>query len=57
MNIVLYAIAGFLALGALLTVGSVGKPRKPTTGGIAAAVIVVDAAIVTLLIIAAGRLS
>jgi hypothetical protein len=52
----LYAIAAFIALGSILTVTSVGKPRKPTTGGIAAAVIVVDAFIIPVLIIAAGRL-
>ena len=57
MNIIVYAIAGFLTLGALLTVGNVGKPRKPTTPGTAAAVVVIDAAIVVALVLAAGRLS
>jgi hypothetical protein len=57
MSIALYAIAGFLTLGALLTVGNVGKPRQPTSPGTAAAIVVIDAAIVVALVLAAGRLS
>ncbi len=57
MRWALYAIAAFIALGSIATVVNVGKPRKPTTGGVAAAVIVIDAFIIPVLIIAAGRLS
>lgn len=45
-QIVKWTICGFMALGALLTVGSVGKRKTPTTGGIAAFVVIVDAAMI-----------
>lgn len=56
MNIALYAVAGFLALGALLSVGTVGKPRKPLEPGAAALVVLFTAAMIVVLIFAAGRL-
>jgi hypothetical protein len=57
MRWTLYAIAGFLALGAILTISSVGKPRKPITGRVAAATVVIDGLIIAaLLIAAAGQL-
>jgi hypothetical protein len=57
VNIALYVIAGWLAAGALVSVGTVGKPRKPTTPGAAAVIVILDAALVVTLILAAGRLS
>jgi hypothetical protein len=52
----LYAIAAFQCAGALLTITSAGKPRKPLTPGSAAAVTVIAAVIATVLVIAAQRL-
>ena len=57
MNIALYVMAGWAALSTLLVVGSVGKPRKPTTPGLAAYVVAANAAWVVVLILAARRLS
>lgn len=34
-------IVGYIALGALLSVAMVGKPRKPTTPGVAAGVVLI----------------
>lgn len=44
----------FLAFGAILTVVGVGKPRKPTTPGVAAFVVVVDI-ILAALVVWGGR--
>lgn len=59
MSAALFAAAALLAWGTVLTVASVGRPRKPTTPGVAAAVVVMNAFIVTMLVLAglaAGRL-
>lgn len=57
MNIALYVIAGWLALGALLSIGNIGKERKPTTPGQAAVIVLIDAALVVTLVLAARGLS
>jgi hypothetical protein len=46
-----WTLAALMALGALLTVSGVGKPRKPTTGGVAAYVVVMDALFVTAIVV------
>jgi hypothetical protein len=56
MSIALYCIAGWLALGAFLSIGTIGKTRKPTTPGQAAFIVLIDATlIVTLVLAARGR--
>jgi hypothetical protein len=57
MNWALYVIAGWLVLGALMQVGTVGNQRKPTTPFQAAVIVAIDAAIAVALVIAARRLS
>jgi hypothetical protein len=57
VNIALYVIAGWLTLGALLTIGFIGKPRKPTTPGTAAVVVMINAALIVTLVLAARRLA
>lgn len=57
MRIALYVIAGWLTVGTLLTVGTIGKPRKPATGSVAVTVTVVNAAIVVALVLAARKLA
>jgi hypothetical protein len=60
MSWALYAVAGVLAIAALVVVAGVGKPAdkvKPTTGGQAAAVVVVNAAMIVIVVLAATRLS
>lgn len=41
-----WLIVGFLALGALLTVASVGKPRKPLEPGVATVTVLVNALLI-----------
>lgn len=53
MNYALYVLAGLQVVGALFTVGRIGKPRKPTTPGDAVVIMVVSAIFVTILILAA----
>lgn len=48
-----FAAASFLAFGALSSIWTVGKPRGPLTGGVAAVAALVSAGIITLLVIAA----
>jgi hypothetical protein len=43
-EIVKWAMVGLLALGVLLTITNVGKPRKPMTGSAAAKVALVSVA-------------
>ena len=57
MNWALYAMAGVMALGALLTISSIGKPRKPVTPRDGAWLALTQAGWIALLILAAGRLS
>jgi hypothetical protein len=57
VRIALYVVAGWLTFGALFTVATVGKPRTPTTGGVATFIIMVDAAIIVALVLAAGKLA
>lgn len=52
----LIAIAAFLGLNALLTIGAIGKPRRPITPGMAITVLIVDTAIAAVLIAAAVQL-
>lgn len=55
MSIFCWIVAAFMTLGAVSTVASVGKPKKPTTGGAAATAMLIDAVIVTgLVLIATG---
>ena len=56
MRWALYAIASFAALSGIVTITSVGKPRKPISGAVAAAAVAIDALIIAALIIAAGQL-
>jgi hypothetical protein len=53
----LWAFAGLLILGALLAIGSIGKPRKPLTHGQAAWVTVYAAAEAGVMIAAGIRLA
>lgn len=46
MNWYLWFLAGWFLLGAVVTVSQVGKPKKPTTAGVAAGVVVIDALII-----------
>lgn len=55
--VLLYVWAGLFATGSLLTITSVGKPKKPTTGGTAAAIVAVQACVIATLVVAAVRLS
>jgi len=56
VRIALYIIAGWITLGCLYAIGTIGKPRKPTEGSAAAIIVVIDAAIVTTLVLAAAKL-
>jgi hypothetical protein len=56
MSIALYVVAGWQAIGILLSDGSAGKPRKPTTPGTAALIVAVGAAIITVLVLSALKL-
>jgi hypothetical protein len=56
VSIALYVIAGAEALGTLLTIAAIGKPRKPVTGGTAVISVMVTAAVVVFLVLAARRL-
>lgn len=53
MAIILFTIAGFIGMDALLCVKDIGKPRKPLTGGVVAVIVAVDAAIAVALVLAA----
>lgn len=57
MNWALYALAAVVALGSLMTINSIGKPRKPMEADTAAFVVLINAAVVVLAILAAMRLS
>ncbi len=57
MQYALYAMAAFIAAGVLLSVGSIGKPRKPLTPGAGAFVVLTNAGWIVVLIVAAGMLS
>jgi hypothetical protein len=46
-----WLIVGMLCLGGLLTVASVGKPRRTLTGGQAAASVAFNALYVTLIVL------
>jgi hypothetical protein len=46
MSLVMWIVVAILALGALVSVATVGKPRKPMTGGAAALVVIIDAALI-----------
>lgn len=56
MNIALYCIAGWLTIGALGSIGYIGKTRKPTTPGQAAFIVAIDAVLIVTLVLAARRL-
>lgn len=53
----LLVIAGWIGFGALSTVGSVGKPRLPVSGGVAAFSVLISAAEIVVLVAAALRVS
>jgi hypothetical protein len=57
MNWAVYGIAGWLTLGAILSIAFIGKQRKPTTPGAAAIVVLIDAALIVTLVLAARRLA
>lgn len=46
MNWYLWFLAAFFLMSTVVTVSMVGKPRKPTTAGIAAAVVIIDALLI-----------
>ena len=46
MNWYLWFLAAWFLLSAVVNVAYVGKPRKPTTAGVAASVVVIDALII-----------
>jgi hypothetical protein len=48
--IVKWAFIALTAVGAVMTVANVGKPRKPITGGTAAGVVVLNALIIVAVI-------
>lgn len=56
MSLALFIIAGIVALGALIRISLVGKPRKPLSGGEVAVSTAIDAAVVVFLILAALKL-
>jgi hypothetical protein len=56
LPILLIVIAVFLVLGSVLTISSVGKPRTPMTGGVAALATLIQAGIITVLILTAIEL-
>lgn len=51
MHWFLWTLAAWHALGALLVVANVGKPKKPTTGSVAAVIVLIEAAIIAGLIL------
>lgn len=50
-SIIKWAIVAFIAYGALVSVSSVGKQKKPVTGQIAAAVVLIQAALITAIVV------
>ena len=50
----LWIVIGWLALGAVVAVAMVGKPRQPLTGKTAAVCVVITTALVVLMIWAMG---
>jgi len=46
-----WILVGFFAFATLLTIGSIGKPRKALTPGNAVAVVVVNAVIIATIVI------
>lgn len=57
MQLFCWILAAYLAVGALLAVASVGKPKQPLTGGTAAVVVLIVAAeVVGLAFVATGVL-
>lgn len=46
-----WLIVGMFALGALLTIAAVGRPRKPMTSGTAATVVAFNALYIVLMIV------
>jgi hypothetical protein len=57
VNWALYALAAFMGFGVLLTVSSIGKPRKPLEASSAAWVVLFNAGWIVLAVLAAMRLS
>jgi hypothetical protein len=49
-SIVKWTMVGLMAFSALMTVGAVGKQRKPLTGGTAAGVVLVNAVWITAIV-------
>lgn len=56
MSYALFTLAGICAVGAIFTIASVGRPRKPYTPADAAIITVLNAAFITILILAAIQL-
>lgn len=55
--VLLIVTAGWMVLGALITIGTVGKQREPITGGVAAFSVAITAAMVAVMVTAAVSLS
>lgn len=53
LAILLWIMAGFFTLGAVFTIGQVGKYREPTTPAVAAVSTVISASIIVVIISAA----
>lgn len=56
MKIALYILAGWQVLNVFLTIGYIGKSRKPITPGQAVVMVMISAGVATVLILAAGQL-
>lgn len=52
MSWMLWIVVAYLGFGVITTITSVGKPREPLTGGIAAGVTIATAILITLIVIA-----
>ncbi|MFE3202234.1 hypothetical protein [Embleya sp. NPDC059237] len=52
----LYALIGYVALGTLLVLAAIGKPRQPITNGTAMYVVLVNAAIIVGLVMTVAEL-
>lgn len=53
MSIALFVIAGLIALGALLQIAKIGKPREIPSAGVIAVTTAISAIEVTVLVLAA----
>jgi hypothetical protein len=57
VNAVDWFLIGWLALGTLVSIGQIGKPRKPLEAGTVVLVTIINAAIVVWILMSGGVLS